>query len=367
MKTLSELSATEYDVQAILPKIIMDEVETVAREKRYGRQLLKVNTDLVGAKGRSILVARRTTLSAGRVSENANISDTLGKAIVAGNVTESAYGTVEVVPFKVGTWIRISQEAIDGQNIDVLRDMIEEAGETLADQEDLEIFNELYGRTSVTNEKVAPSGANKVYTLAHKPILEKVSAYDSSASLTAMTVAAVDYKDGKVKLTESAKGSKVLFKYDYSARTSTFIDADTAGKFEYEDMVKAKTALSIAKRKANVLVIHPSEEAQILTDDRFVDASRFGSNEPIMNGSIGKISGMQVLVTTNAISGCPLIADTSKVGYFVIKREIDMKRQEKPEADAHEIYFYQEYAPKVINEDALCFITNVSSDANKNL
>lgn len=44
--------------------------------------------------------------------------------------------------------------------------------------------------------------------------------------------------------------------------------------------------------------IGPEKEAELLAIESFIDASKYGSNEPIMNGEIGKIYGMRVILHT---------------------------------------------------------------------
>ncbi len=48
-----------------------------------------------------------------------------------------------------------------------------------------------------------------------------------------------------------------------------------------------------------VLVIGTAQEASLLKDSQFVNASEYGGREVIMNGEIGKYLGMKVMVTTN--------------------------------------------------------------------
>jgi len=51
------------------------------------------------------------------------------------------------------------------------------------------------------------------------------------------------------------------------------------------------------------VVISPEFEALVLGDNRFVDASRYGSTEPIMNGEIGRAIGFRILVSNNLPAG----------------------------------------------------------------
>jgi hypothetical protein len=55
------------------------------------------------------------------------------------------------------------------------------------------------------------------------------------------------------------------------------------------------------------LAVNPAEYATMLNIDNFVDASKFGSNQPVLNGQIGTIFGMPVIKTTVVAAGRPLI------------------------------------------------------------
>lgn len=61
--------------------------------------------------------------------------------------------------------------------------------------------------------------------------------------------------------------------------------------------------------KANVptagrwFIVTPEFEALILGDPRFIDASKYGSNGPIMNGEIGRALGFTMLTSNNTVAG----------------------------------------------------------------
>lgn len=51
------------------------------------------------------------------------------------------------------------------------------------------------------------------------------------------------------------------------------------------------------------VIISPEFEALILGDARFIDASRYGSSTPILNGEIGRAIGFRVLTSNNLPAG----------------------------------------------------------------
>lgn len=95
-----------------------------------------------------------------------------------------------------------------------------------------------------------------------------------------------------------------------------------------QDVATADAAFLLLRRlrmslnKANVpdenrfVIISPEFEALILGDGRFIDASRYGSTTPILNGEIGRAIGFRVLTSNNLPSGTAGTAP--EVSNFVI-------------------------------------------------
>ena len=139
MKTLEELATDLTAINSILPKVIIDQVERVARSKRFGRNLVQISEQLVRTKGRSIVIPRLSGATASAVAE--------GAAASKAGVSFSAH---TITPTKIGYTAQITQEALDGQDFDLINLSIEEAGVALADKEDTDIVNELLGYTKAT-------------------------------------------------------------------------------------------------------------------------------------------------------------------------------------------------------------------------
>lgn len=80
--------------------------------------------------------------------------------------------------------------------------------------------------------------------------------------------------------------------------------------------------LRMALNKGNVpvdnrwVMISPEFEALILGDARFIDASRYGSTAPILNGEIGRAIGFKVLTSNNLPAGTA--GTNPEVSNFVI-------------------------------------------------
>jgi len=284
MKSLEELAETTTSIADLVPKVILAEIEEAARARRFGRSLIRINEDLIRTKGRSIVIGRRGILSASAVSEGASL-----KAVDVGTLSYTAH---TITPTKVGTHAEITQEAIEGCELNLIRDAITEAGIALANKEDTDIVAELLTGTNIIN----------------------------------------------------------------AATEGTWSVSDNA----YKIITKAVTAVKGRKWSPKFLVIHPDALKGILQSAMFMDASRYGSAEPILNGEIGKIAGLKVLVTTNMTSTKAVVVDPDRACWMAIRRSVDMKRWDNPDTDSIELYFYVEYALDVTDDDALEVITNIS-------
>ncbi len=135
----------------------------------------------------------------------------------------------------------------------------------------------------------------------------------------------------------------------------------TIAESSYDDLygavVAARTAVITDHFNPNVLVIHPDQEGTLLKDNRFIDASRYGDRDPILNGEIGRLAGLNVLVTAELDSGEALVVDTERAGYLPLKRPVELKREEAPDVDSVNLWFYEEYGAGIVNNDAVAIIT----------
>jgi len=67
--------------------------------------------------------------------------------------------------------------------------------------------------------------------------------------------------------------------------------------------------------KELVMGINPAQESAMLKLTNFIDASKYGNSEPIMNGEIGKVFGVKVVVHSDVGTLKSLMFHASAVGY----------------------------------------------------
>ena len=181
MKSLEELAST-IDISAIsalIPKIILDEVEEAARARRFGRNLVRINDDLVRTKGRSIVIGRRGTLTAQDVSEGTELSS-----------SKITYTANTITPTKKGVAVHITEEAISGAELNLIKDAVTEAGIALADKEDSDIMKALLNYVVDAHTFSGAGTAN---------IGAPLTYVDTSEA----NVSKVDYYDGKIVATDA--------------------------------------------------------------------------------------------------------------------------------------------------------------------
>lgn len=339
MRSLEELANTSTDeIADLIPKLILDKVEEAARARRFGRNLVKINEDLVKTKGRSIVVGRRGTVTAQDVEEGKDISS---------SAQGIAYTGSTIVPTKKGVPVHITQEAIDGAELNLIEDTVTEAGIALADKEDLDIMEALLKYTVDTVELTSGATADVGSALVY-------------VDETNAAVDAVDYAKGKILA--SADGTVDVYTTDYTSDniTDALANGDTWNVNAYGPITDAVAEVRGRKWTPNFLVVDPSALSGILKSDMFIDAAKYGSNEQIVNGEIGKVGGLKVLTTTNMPAGAALVIDSERASWMAVKRKLDMKRWDNPQTDSIELYFYVEYGIEVTDADALQLILNIT-------
>lgn len=94
-----------------------------------------------------------------------------------------------------------------------------------------------------------------------------------------------------------------------SASSPDHVVAFAGAGFDKADIVNAMKLLDLQEVPADsrYLAVNPTEHATMLGVEGFIDASRYGSSAPVMNGEIGQIYGMKVLKSTVVTAGRPLV------------------------------------------------------------
>jgi HK97 family phage major capsid protein len=143
------------DVWDTMPKVILDAMEVTRRKRATGPQLLKLNNILTRTKSRTAYVPSRGLLTAVDVVEGEDIS-TKG-------IADITYATTMVSAKRIGTYFKVSKQAIDATEIDVINDIIGEAGAAIADKQDDDIYSEFLGLGANANEVTSVNSGKIVF------------------------------------------------------------------------------------------------------------------------------------------------------------------------------------------------------------
>jgi len=345
IKTLEELGVGTADVAAITGKAIADSIEEVARGACVFAQLFKPNRDLVGAgKPRQIQFPKKGT----GISVTWGVSP--GSTVSASSF---AYDAVTVSVEKVGIKLEFTNEALEQALRDVIKDHIYEAGleyaEAVDDQAQTIMMDLKRETVAISNDSV--DAATNV------PILRIIS-------VSGATIANVQYDTGTITLTGSVAAATVVTEYPNMQKGNTmWVAATNAGSLSAKDLMRARAKVVGQKRNPDIVILNPVDLATLLFDTnlKFVDASAYGDREAILNGEIGKIFGMKVLLSTRAPEGAAIVVDSSRLGYDVIKRDLEGHRQDKPEYDSVWYNFWAERNFGVADTLAVALVVNAAS------
>ncbi|HEX77125.1 MAG TPA: hypothetical protein G4O03_01740 [Dehalococcoidia bacterium] len=358
MKTLEELAAVDTTtITEMLPRVISRAVELKAREILLGRNLLRRNTDILVPKpGKSVFLPIRSQITAQEFAEGADMS-----AVTPEGVTYA--DTVEVTPTKFGVPLKITQEAIDAAQHDVIRDNIDEAGYAMALLEDTRIMNEIFGVTTVTDENVAIAEGQTDGVLAQSPVL----AITSITVPGGYTLVGVNYKDGKIRVTPAAGvgGIVVTVSYIYaSGRNYHYIQTGTThADLTYKDILAAQAEVLARKERPNFLILDAAG-ANLLQKD-LVGYLTFQAGEGAIRvpGEIGAVGSLRVAISGQVPAGNGLIIATERAGWIVDKRDLTTKREDEARTDSIRFYITRISAAKITMPDALIIVGGMQSNA----
>jgi N4-gp56 family major capsid protein len=163
-------------------------------------------------------------------------------------------------------------------------------------------------------------------------------------------------------LTELANTSTSAV-YPISSGTTRYTSSTivAGGVFAKEMVNEAKRVLRLANRELRFIVIHPNQEKALLDDDSFIDASKYGSTMPIMNGEIGMIYGARI-ISHASVQTATENSTTVYLGYGLAERAFMFAQKISPVFEFDEelkreravtFHYYEAFGVKILNSDAI--------------
>jgi len=189
----------------------------------------------------------------------------------------------------------------------------------------------------------------------------------SNAVLTPGVDYQIDFYKGWIKMipTPDAAMSGAQLSLKYEITDKQVVDVTSATVMDYNAIVDARGKIVAKQGQPTTLLIHPNEQVDLLKDEKFIDASRYGAREPILNGEIGLLAGLRVLVSTQQYQGVGLVVEKgARMGYYVIKKRLTTK-VDKLEKKANDIFIgvWEKSFIGIINDDLIAVITNAQTEA----
>ncbi len=345
-KDLVELALGTADVKEITPRVISKTVDFVSRRKTVFTQVFKENRDLQKIKGRRIVLPN--------VSENIIVETVSEGSSVSTSSTISYTGTtVEVAKF--GIRLEIDNEALEMPVRDVLKDFLYEAGMKLAEELDLR------AQTVALDLKTGTITTWTGGTLGSTTLTPIVAISSVSSGAT---ISAVDYYDGKVLLSNSVSAATVTFLYSNRCKTSGLVvDASEKAKLTSWDILKLRSSLLTSSVNPDIVLVNSNEITTLLYDPDvpglFVNAKLY--NEDLINGEVGMIADLKVVESPIVPEGIAVMVDSSRLGYHVIKRDLEAEQEDKPDIDRTWYHLWTEREFAVTDDNAIGIVVNAKA------
>jgi HK97 family phage major capsid protein len=136
------------------------------------------------------------------------------------------------------------------------------------------------------------------------------------------------------------------------------VAAVTSGTLAYGDVVNILKESLIDNFTPDVLVIHPSELADLLTDTAIQKAMEWGGSPVAPTGKVANLLGMRMLVSTKVTSGTALVVDSKHAGVLFVRRDITAEDYEDPVKDLAGVSITARWAYATLRTEAIGKITS---------
>lgn len=330
MKTrVEELTAmTIGDVTNITPKVLSATVEEIARDKVMWAQFYRTNKDLMASGGTEVVFPKK----------NSNVTASWGIGPGVGlTATAMSFSAITVAVSKGGVGLGFYGEAIRQANRDVVADCVREGAEIWARTIDLAAFEAMFPALAVTT--AGATAATSICVMGVRQV--------NPAGITSVTITNIA---GSSSI--AAAAGTVTIWYAPTACSAYTITGQT-GSFTVKDILVLKTLINSANRQPKILVINPEVSKDIVydTQGKFLYPQ---TSKDMLPGEIGELWGLRVIANNYCPKRAAVVLDPDVLGYQVIRKELDLKRDEYTGMSMDVLYFWG-FAEKgfgVVNKDA---------------
>jgi len=311
-------------VTAITPKIISAVIEEIARDNVVWAQFYRVNTDLMRNGGTEVVFPKKGS----GVVAGWGLSQ--GEGLTASGMTFSA---VTIGISKGGVGIGLYGEALRQTNRDVIQINLEEAGNVWAETIDIAAFQAMFPTATATACNGGTFVAASVNVVGVKSV--------SPSTCTGFTIVNL----GTSSSITYASGAVGTVTYWYSPATLGYEGVSaTAGSLGAKDLQNCRNGIRGYKYKPSVAVVHPQLVTNLIYDPavKFVEQAAYTGADKAhaYTGELGQVMGLRIITTVYAPTIAVAVIDEGKLGYQVVRKELDMNRDQYTGMSMDCLYFW---------------------------
>ena len=338
-----ELALKTTNVTVITPTVIAPIIADVARDEAIVSQLFTPMRDLVNKAGRQLIVPKY-------VDNIVVYSDVAEQATIL--ASSFSYDALTVNVAKFGIRIDFQTEAIEQATRDIIKDGLYMAGKAYAKEADLRAETALLTLFPVTITTWS-SGTVGTVGSSNVPIVNVISA-------TGATVSTFDSMGGTVLLTGSISGATVVVSCSDVANTQ-----EGTGTLILSDVFTLAGAMSNSSINPDVLLVSDNDLVGLVSDtafqNLFVPSKLYQCCEKnkLFNGEVGCVLKYSVISSGIIPSGVAILADSSRIGYDVIKRDLEGYSEKLFDQDMVRYHLWAEREFKLLDTLAVGLIVNV--------
>ncbi len=309
MKDIYELTDMgTASVAAITPKVIAKTLEEIHEQNMVWSQLYKTNRDLMNNGGTQVEFPVEG--SGFVVYTNMSAGDTI-------TASAMTYSTVSIAVKKQGVGLGILKDAVRQANRDVIAESLKGAGREWDKAVDKMAFEAMFPPVTVSTSEA--TGA----TVTTSSVIVGISTYSG-------TVTSFSVTPSGTTVTFSATGS--LVGWAVGSTASKVIAPTTTGSILGKDILLLRSKIQGAGYSPDTLIMNYTKFAELLYNDsstKIMEAWAYPEAfKNIKNGVLGKLFGMDVLVTDRCPHYAVIEVDSKNLGYQVIRKDLAFEKDE---------------------------------------
>ena len=369
----AELDAmTTSDLTTLMKEKLAEEIETKVREQRVGRPLLKEDDSLMNRAGNTLKFKKRGSLQATEAGETEDAS--FQKFTQDSGEAYENILTVEVEKFRVAS--ELSTEMIQDGEEDAIEATEEEIANAMSDLEDIvcigaasggEWYEETITSTkndlsgTATDDTVldvgSATGDDNIFAVAYIKAGENNAFAENYDEGDFITDYEVFYDEAQIVIDEDTDNSGDTAEVGVVTINDGFVESKitdlSSGDGVLSNLNDLRTSIASNKYTPDTLVMNQSNVGQIMDTSAFTDVSQFGSDSVIRNGQVGRIYGMDVLISSQIPDEYVVALDAESQPSVLVNKE-DMRVQQEPSivSDSLKIAAYQRFGVGCLRENA---------------